>query len=131
MSESNRPTFQFYVKDFTSGTADMSPAEVGCYIRLLCKAWDSNPCATIPDDDDKIRRITGADKEDWEKMRSTVMEKFEEDERFPGRLVNKRLRLTHEEADEHKEKMVERAKKGAAKRWTGKPKPPLDDEDDA
>ncbi len=34
------PAFQFYASDFFSGVADMTDAEVGIYIRLLCLSWD-------------------------------------------------------------------------------------------
>jgi uncharacterized protein YdaU (DUF1376 family) len=34
------PAFQFYASDFYSGTAEMTTAEVGGYILLLCHQWD-------------------------------------------------------------------------------------------
>lgn len=121
----NRPSFQLYVKDFLSSTAGMSCAEVGAYIRLLCSAWDSTPEATIPADSEKVRRIAGADPEEWEQISTAVLEKWGENNRFPGRLMNKRLRETFEEVDEYSGKLKatasERGKKGAAARWGKKP----------
>ncbi len=117
---SKRPAFQFYAKDFLAGTAHMSCAEAGAYIRLLAHAWDSNPCGTIPTDEGQQRRLAGADKDEWHQIRNIVLQKFEADERWEGRLVNRRLRITHEDAEEHKENMVSRAKKGAAARWQKK-----------
>jgi uncharacterized protein YdaU (DUF1376 family) len=35
----NPPAFQFYPDDFIGGTVDMTPEEVGAYIRLLCYQW--------------------------------------------------------------------------------------------
>lgn len=34
------PAFQLYVDDFVSGVADMTQAEVGSYILLLCSQWN-------------------------------------------------------------------------------------------
>lgn len=34
------PAFQFYVDDFIGGVADMTQAEVGAYILLLCNQWN-------------------------------------------------------------------------------------------
>jgi uncharacterized protein YdaU (DUF1376 family) len=103
----------------------MSCAEVGAYIRLLCSAWDSTPEATIPADSEKVRRIAGADPAEWEQISTAVLEKWGENKRFPGRLMNKRLRETFEEVDEYSGKLKatasERGRKGAAARWGTKP----------
>lgn len=115
--KTNLPYFMLYTKDFISATSHMSPAEVGAYLRLLCAAWVAEPCATVPDDDEKLRRTAGADKEEWAQIKANVLEKFERDARFEGRLMNKRLRLTFEEFEEHREIQSRRGKKGAAKRW--------------
>jgi uncharacterized protein YdaU (DUF1376 family) len=114
---SKRPSFKLYVKDFVAATGHMSCAERGAYITLLCTAWVSEPEATLPDDAEKLRRIAGADRDEWERIKANVLEKFEANERFPGRLMNKRLRETFEDAEEYADTMKERAKKGAAARW--------------
>jgi len=112
------PYFSFYTKDFVAATAGMSCAEVGAYIRLLAFAWGAEPEGTIPDNaDEQLRRIAGADKDEWHQIKGAVLAKFEKDERFEGRLMNKRLRITFEEVEEHKEKQSVRGRKGAAKRW--------------
>jgi uncharacterized protein YdaU (DUF1376 family) len=95
----------------------MSLAEVGAYTRLLCLAWDQEPCATLPDDEEKIRRMAGADKDEWKTIREAVMDKFPKSEQFKGRRINKRLREQFDEVEEYAEKMSERGKKGASKRW--------------
>lgn len=46
------PAFQFYADDFLAGTMNMSDAEVGLYIRLLCVQWTNG---SIPNDDEEIR----------------------------------------------------------------------------
>jgi uncharacterized protein YdaU (DUF1376 family) len=54
---SQPPSFQFYVADFTLSTADMDPAEVGAYVRLLCFQWEHE---SVPDNVPKILRIIGS-----------------------------------------------------------------------
>jgi uncharacterized protein YdaU (DUF1376 family) len=130
---SKPPAFQLYAKDFLgSGTTVMTLAECGAYIRLLCHAWDSDPVATLPDEDYALFKLSGADsKDEWSEVKKAVLAKFDK-ERFPGRLTNLRLREYYDELSEHAEKQTERAKKGAAARWSGKrQEPQIQDEDNA
>jgi len=113
----SRPSVQWYVKDFIMGTSMMSLAELGAYTRLLFLAWDQEPCATLPDDEEKIRRMANADKDEWKQIREAVMEKFPKSSQFKGRRINNRLREQFDEVEEYADKMSERGKKGAAKRW--------------
>jgi uncharacterized protein YdaU (DUF1376 family) len=113
----SRPTFQLYVKDFVAGTSMMSLAELGAYTRLLCLAWDQEPCATLPDDEEKIRRMAAADKDEWKDIREAVIAKFPKSDQFKGRRINKRLREQFDEVEEYADKMSKRGKKGADKRW--------------
>ena len=58
------PAFQFYADDFLAGTLDMSPSEVGVYVRLLCFQWskgrvtvrEANACGGTRDDIDYVLR---------------------------------------------------------------------------
>ena len=50
------PAFQFYPDDFIGGTCDLSQAEVGAYVRLLCYQWGRGE---IPKDKDKRDRVAG------------------------------------------------------------------------
>jgi uncharacterized protein YdaU (DUF1376 family) len=117
VSNNKPPAYQHYAKDFIAGTSDMSCAEVGAYIRLLDHAWDSDPIATLPDDDTKLRRLSGADPEEWAAIKKAVLLKFEKVDDLPGRLVNRRLRVLYEEREEFVQKASERGRKGAAARW--------------
>lgn len=59
MSQSKQkpPAFLLYARDFTSGTAHFSPAEVGAYMRCLCYQWE---CGGVPADDIvRLARIVG------------------------------------------------------------------------
>jgi len=48
------PAFQFYPDDFMGGTADMTQSEVGAYILLLCRQWNS---LSIPQDPERLKLI--------------------------------------------------------------------------
>ena len=48
------PAFQFYPDDFLGGVADMTQAEVGAYILLLCSQWGRGE---IPPDPDRAALI--------------------------------------------------------------------------
>lgn len=138
----SRPSFQFYVKDFVAGTSMMSLDELGAYIRLLCLAWDQEPCGTLPDDEEKIRRMASADKEQWSTIRAAVMEKFPASEQFDGRRINKRLREQFDEVEDFVQRTQKgqkkiptatrsaAGKKGAAARWGTSTNPGVREPDD-
>ena len=48
------PAFQFYGDDFVAGTSDMTQAETGAYILLLCRQWAAGE---IPADYDRLKLI--------------------------------------------------------------------------
>lgn len=120
MTEKKYPAYQHYAKDFLAGTADMSISEVGAYIRLLDQAWDQSPVGTLPMEDEKLRRMAGADKDEWQQVKAAVLTKFIKSEVFEGRYLNQRMRAYYDELLEHHEEQSERGKKGAAARWKGK-----------
>lgn len=49
------PAFQFYADDFISGVADMTDAEVGLYVRLLCAQWTRG---SLPNDTEELLRFS-------------------------------------------------------------------------
>ncbi len=106
------PAFQFYADDFLAGTIDMSPAEVGAYIRLLCYQWSNG---SIPADLKKLRRIAGGP------VSPEVLAKF-----VPvgdGRLANKRLELERQKQAEFREKQRQKGiQSGAARRAGAEPR---------
>ena len=55
--------------------------------------------------------------DEWHSVKKKVLAEFQPDERFDGRLIDKRMRITHKDAEERKDRMVDRAKKGAEARW--------------
>jgi len=62
MSSYKPPAYRHYAKDFLAGTADMSCAEVGAYIRLLDHAWDGNPTLGEKGSEDLLRILGRAQK---------------------------------------------------------------------
>lgn len=108
------PAFQFYADDFLSGTADMSPEEVGMYMRLLCHQWTKGG---IPNDEERLRRMAGAI---GSPSLGYVMAKFKKCE--DGLLRNDRLERVRAEQDAFRQKQAISGKKGADARWNnGKP----------
>ena len=98
------PWFSFFPDDFLGGTVDLSPAEVGAYIRLLCHQWARG---SIPHaEPHKLARIAGCP------VTADVLAKF------PGG-INRRLEIVREGAELYREKNSNNGRKGAAKRWRG------------
>jgi uncharacterized phage protein (TIGR02220 family) len=102
------PAFQMYAKDFLVGTAGMSDAEVGCYMRLLCYQWDKEG---LPCDQDGLRRLLGR----TEDVPYSVMAKFECNN---GVLQNPRLEMEREKQASFRASR----KKAAEARWGGQKK---------
>ena len=102
------PAFQFYAKDFLAGTSDMSNAEVGAYIRLLCHQWDKN---TLPNDDVKLTRLCSGDSEGIERIKAKFVVNQD------GNLYNVRLQNTRELQNEFRKSKSDSGKDGANKRW--------------
>lgn len=93
------PAFQFYADDFLAGVADMTQAEVGAYILLLCHQWSRG---IIPADADRMQMIAKGPVSDH------VVAKF------PGGK-NARLESEREKQADFRSKQAEKA----ARRWSG------------
>lgn len=69
MAPQKSPAFQFYPKDFLTGTATMSLQEVGAYMRLLCYAWDAGSVPNDPKERSRICACSRAqERELWKKV---------------------------------------------------------------
>lgn len=97
------PAFQFYADDFLAGVADMTQAEVGAYILLLCNQWNSG---AIPTDKTRLGLIAKGEVSDH------VVSKFPN-----GR--NNRLERVRRDQKEHRKLRASAGKAGANKRWQG------------
>jgi uncharacterized protein YdaU (DUF1376 family) len=108
----NSPWFAFYPDDFDGGTAAMSLAAVGAFVRLLNYQFAHG---FLPKNDEKICRILRAKPREWKAIRDEVISKFSEDEN--GELLN--LRMDEERAirGRIRDLKIEAGKKGNEKRW--------------
>lgn len=99
----------------------MTPSERGAYIHLLAICWCSSDC-TIPDDDAKLRSLSGLRADDDITFLHSVFHRHPE---FPGKLINNRLMEEFEKAGQKCMKQRDNAKK----RWTSDAKamPPHSD----
>lgn len=109
------PAFQFYVKDWLSSESVvvMTAEQRGWYIQLLCHAWNSEPIATLPSDDRKLKALAGAS-DSWATDKQAVLDCFEVD---GDRLVNRRLANQYQELQEFRNSKSEAGRKGNEKRW--------------
>ncbi len=91
------PAFQFYADDFLAGTLDLSQAEVGAYVRLLCHQWNRG---SIPVEPEKQHRLAGGS------VSVDVLAKFR---LLPdGRLVNERLEQERQKQAAFRQKQREK-----------------------
>lgn len=102
------PAFQFYPQDFLVGCADMTPDEVGGYIRLLCYQWTKGG---IPNDMRKIRQLTGLF--DEAALKCVLVKFCVYDD---GLLRNERLEQTRTDQRAYSEKQSKIARDGWEKR---------------
>jgi uncharacterized protein YdaU (DUF1376 family) len=107
------PAFQFYADDFLSGTSDMSPEEVGIYIRLLCHQWTKGG---LPTDEPRLARMAGIDGNAMVlPSLSYVLAKFTASP--DGLLRNGRMERVRAEQDANRAKRSSAGAKGAESRW--------------
>lgn len=97
----NSPAFQLYVDDFVGGVSDMTQAEVGAYILLLCHQWSRGE---IPTDSSRASRIAKG------KVSNHVFSKFPNGK-------NERMEKVRKEKEAWLVKQAANGRKGMAKRW--------------
>lgn len=106
------PAFQFYADDFLAGVADMTQAEVGAYILLLCHQWGRGE---IPGDAARASLIAKG------KVSPHVMSKFPDGK-------NVRLEKERQKQAEYRQKQSDKGKASAQARFnrgsTNPPPPP-------
>lgn len=118
MRGDRQEAFLFFPKDFVSDNkvSAMSPAEVGAYIRLLCRAWYEDPPGSIPDDDILLAKWTGMGKRNWLRAKPKVLSvwAFSDSTR---RYHQKRLCSEYMYSEERAAKNSKKARNAAKKRW--------------
>lgn len=105
------PAFQFYPKDFLSGTATMSLQEVGAYVRLLCYAWDAG---SVPAEPKERARILGCARAQEKELWKKVGQKFA----LRGdAYINERMEDERHKQAEYRRRQSDKGKAGATARW--------------
>ena len=105
-----RPAFLFYHRDFWSSEAVelMSYEEVGLYLYLLSRQWESG---SIPSDANALRTLCRRNAGDLDSALQTVLKCFEKS--APGRLQNRRLEFERARLDAK----TASARQSAKSRW--------------
>jgi uncharacterized protein YdaU (DUF1376 family) len=117
MADKRPPFFAFYPADFANDihVEAMSTLQVGAYMLLLCKAWQAEPPASLPNDDQILARLARLDPEVWAEVKAAVLVPFRLG--TDGRLHSKRLRLEYDRALERMKVNRGRASDAARRRW--------------
>lgn len=112
------PAFQFYVKDFMTGTITMSLAEVGAYSRLLCHQWD---VGSVPGDDlSALARAMVCDRSEAEIIWPKIQHKFRQ--KRDGLWTNSRLEKERRKQALFRKLQSDKGKLSAAKRTAVQPR---------
>lgn len=107
------PAFQFYVDNFIEGTMEMTDAEIGFYVRLLCAQWNRGG---LPDDDRELSRFSrGQTPAQLRRALARVKLKFVK--KSDGLLKNNRMESEREKQVAFRENRSKSGKLGAAKLW--------------
>ncbi|MFO0823039.1 MAG: DUF1376 domain-containing protein [Gemmataceae bacterium] len=114
------PFFAFYPADFANdiNVEAMSTLQVGAYMLLLCKAWQAEPPASLPNDDQILARLARVDAATWAEIKAGVLVPFRVGE--DGRLHSKRLRLEYDNAMQRMQANRDKARGAAKSRWSKK-----------
>lgn len=83
------PAFLWYPKDWLQGTAELTPAEKGVYVDLLCHQHQSGD---LPFEPARIARLAGLSLDEFTPIWEVLQSKFEAIDTSNGkRLVNRKL----------------------------------------
>jgi uncharacterized protein YdaU (DUF1376 family) len=111
MAPERSPAFQFYPKDFLSDEKqrELSLAEAGAYIRLICLCWNEG---SIPDDCERISRQLGVPKSAMSKLWPAIRKCFKESDQS-GRLIHGRLEKERAKQEGYRRRQSD----AATRRW--------------
>lgn len=102
-----------YTSDLVSSCVDMTPAQFGAYVRLLCYAWDNGG---LPNDASACGRIAGGiDQADWKAIRRRLEVLDQGTDR--ERLSHLRLEMEREKQALLHDSRSEAGRRAAQKRW--------------
>jgi uncharacterized protein YdaU (DUF1376 family) len=112
------PWFPFYTGDFLASATvqDMEAHEVGAYVLLLARSWQSDAPGYLEDDEYALRRAARLSVEQWGHSKAALLKKWPVAEHKPGYRYNPRLAAEAEKQVELREKKAEAGRRSAAKR---------------
>jgi uncharacterized protein YdaU (DUF1376 family) len=115
------PAFLFYAGDFLSSpdVQAMDTREVGAYLLLLLNAWQGDLPGHLPNNEDRLRRLTRLTVAEWEVSRELLLSKFPVADMGHTRY-NPRMVTEAEKQAENRRKQAENGKRG------GRPKKPTE-----
>jgi uncharacterized protein YdaU (DUF1376 family) len=110
--------FPFYTADFLSSpdVQDMEAHEVGAYVLLLARSWQSDSPGYLENDEQAIRRAARLNVAQWAESRTIVLKKWPLVEGNDTLRHNRRLVHEAETAVELREKKAEAGRKSAERR---------------
>lgn len=101
-------------RDFFADTGDLDDAEGGAYLHLLGHMWLQG--GTLPDDQERLRRLAKSPKERWPGVWDRIRSFFTQADE--GRITQKRLELEMQKAVDLKEQRKLRTEAARAARHT-------------
>lgn len=112
------PWFPFYTGDFLASpdVQDMEAHEVGAYVLLLARSWQSDTPGYIEDDEYAMRRAGRLSVDVWGQCKKSLLKKWPLAEDMPGMRFNPRLLKEAERQVEMREKKAEAGLKSAERR---------------
>lgn len=111
------PAFQFYPKDFTSGTLTLSTEEVGAYILLMCHCWDKG---SVPANLTLMARIARLSPAKMRKAWDALSAKFRATD---AGYIQPRIERERQKQDEYRRRQSDASKKRWDSRGNAKPLP--------
>lgn len=90
----SRPWMPFFVADYLADTSHLSTLEHGAYLLLIMHYWANGG---LPNDDQKLARITRLSDRDWQKIKATIEKFFDGD--WKHCRIDVELAITDEKRD--------------------------------
>lgn len=112
MSKQKSPAFQFYYKEWLTGTMHLTRIERDIYLTLLIYSFDLDG---LPDNGKLIERYASVKTKVERDALAVVLAKFHKDD--DGKLRNKTMEKVRKSLKDFKESKSEAGKEGAKKRW--------------
>ncbi len=104
---SHLPWMQIFIGDELAETSALSPSEYGCHMRLRLHQWQHGE---LPSEDDRLRRICLADREEWPSIRDVLAPLF------AWQWHHERTADLRKSSEEKRDKMAENGRKGGRPR---------------